>query len=68
MGRNLAGFEQKAWAIAHGFEHGGFGEVLEIAPNSLKCLLNPSKMISNSLRDCLCRFREHSRGSNIEYL
>ena len=21
----LADFEQKAWAIAHGFEHGGFG-------------------------------------------
>ena len=23
-GRKLADFEQKAWAIAHGFEHGGF--------------------------------------------
>ena len=22
-----ADFEQKAWALAHGFEHGGFGEV-----------------------------------------
>ena len=29
-------FEQKAWAIAHGFEHGRFCQVLEIAPNSLK--------------------------------
>ena len=32
-------FEQKAWAIAHGFEHGGFGQVSEIVPNSLKRLL-----------------------------
>ena len=24
-GPNLADFYQKAWAIAHGFEHGGFG-------------------------------------------
>ena len=24
-GRKLADFEQKAWAIAHGFEDGGFG-------------------------------------------
>ena len=23
-GPKLADFEQKAWAIAHGFEHGGF--------------------------------------------
>ena len=23
-GTNLADFEQKAWAIAHAFEHGGF--------------------------------------------
>ena len=29
-------FEQKAWAIAHGFEDGAFGQVLEIVPNSLK--------------------------------
>ena len=29
-------FEQKAWAIAHGFEDGGFGQVLGIVPNSLK--------------------------------
>ena len=64
-GRKLAVFEQKPWAIAHSFESGGFGQVLEIAPNSLKCLLNPSKMISNSLRDCLCRFRENSRGSKF---
>ena len=32
-------FEQKAWAIAHGFENGRILEVLEIAPNSLKRLL-----------------------------
>ena len=31
-----ADFEQKLWAIAHGFEHGGFWQVLELTPNSLK--------------------------------
>ena len=30
QGRKLADFEQKAWAIAHGFEHGRFGQVLEM--------------------------------------
>ena len=64
-GRNLAVFEQEAWAIAHGFEHGRFWEDLEIAPNSLKRFLNPRKMISTSLRDCLCRFRENSQGSKF---
>ena len=33
-------FSQNAWAIAHGFEHGGFGYVPKIAPNSLKRLKN----------------------------
>ena len=64
-GRKLAVFEQKPWTIAHAFEHGGFWYVLEIAPNSLKRLQNPSKLISNSLRDCLCRFGVNSRGSEI---
>ena len=59
-GRKLAGFEQKAWAIAHGFEHGRFWQVLEIAPNSLKRFLNHPKMICDCLRDCLCRFRVNS--------
>ena len=56
-----------AWVseIAHGFENSGYGQILEIAPNSLKCLLNPSKMISIYLRDCLCRFRVNSRGSKF---
>ena len=40
-GRKLADFEQKAWAIAHGFEHGRFWKVLDIAPNSLKRLPKP---------------------------
>ena len=31
-----ADFEQMPWAIAHCFEHGGFWQVLELAPNSLK--------------------------------
>ena len=41
-GRKLADFEQKAWAIAHGFEHGRFWQVLEIAPNSLE---TPAKTV-----------------------
>ena len=63
--RKLAVFEQKAWAIAHGFEHGGFWQVLEIAPNPLKRLLNPSKRISNSLRDFLGRFLVNSQGRKL---
>ena len=35
-GPKWADFEQKPWAIAHGFEHDGFWQVLELAPNSLK--------------------------------
>ena len=65
MGRKLADFEQKAWAIAHAFEHGGFWQVLEIAPNSLKRLQIPSKIISDYLRDLLCRFGVKSQGSKI---
>ena len=34
----MADFEQKPWAIAHGFEHGRFWQVLEVSPNSLKRL------------------------------
>ena len=64
-GRNLADFEQKGWAIAHGFEHCRFWQHLEIAPNSLKRFLNPRKMISNPLRDCLCRFWMNSQGSTF---
>ena len=64
-GRILAVFEQKPWAIAHGYQHGGFWKVLEIAPNSVKSILDPSKWISNSMRDRLCRFRVNSRVSDI---
>ena len=64
-GRNLADFEQKAWPMANGFEHGRLWKDLEIAPNSLKRFLNPPKMISNSLRDCLCQFRMNSQGSKF---
>ena len=64
-GRKLADFEQKAWAIAHGFEHGRFSQVLEIAPNSLKRLQNRSKMICDCLRDCVCWFMVNSQGSKI---
>ena len=63
--RKLADFEQKAWAIAHGFEHGRFFELLEIAPDSLKRLQNRSKMICDCFRDCLCRFRVNSQTSKI---
>ena len=63
--RKLADFEQKAWAIAHGFEHGRFCQLLQIAPNSLKRPQNRSKMISHCLRDCLCRFRVNSKGSKM---
>ena len=64
-GSKIGRFQQKAWAIAHGFEHGGFWQVLEIAPNSLKRLLTPSKMISNCLPDFLYRFRVNWQGSKI---
>ena len=63
--RKLAVLEQKAWAIAHGFEQCGFWQVLENAPNPLKRLLNPSKRISNSLRDFFGRFRVNSQVSKI---
>ena len=65
-GRKSTDFERKAWAIAHGFEHGRFCELLEIAPNSVKCLQNRSKMIFDCLRDCLCRFNVNSYGSKID--
>ena len=39
-------FDQKAWAIAHGFEEGGFRKVQEIVPKSLKRLLRACKWIS----------------------
>ena len=64
-GRKLADFEQRAWAIAHGFEHGRFWQVLEIVPKSLKRLQNRSKMISECLRDCLCRSNVNSKVSKI---
>ena len=64
-GQKLADFGQKAWTIAHRFEHGRFWQVLEIDPNCLKPLQNRSKMICDCLRDCLCRFRVTSEGSKI---
>ena len=65
-GRKLTDFEQKPWAIAHAFEQGGFSQVLEIAPNSLKLRLSAWKWISNTLRDYLCRFGVNLRGSKID--
>ena len=58
-------FDQKPWAIAHGFEHGRFGLVLGIVPNSLKCPLCACKWISNYFRDCSWRFGVNSEGSEI---
>ena len=65
QGRNLGDFEQKAWAIAHGFEHGRFGHVLEIAPYSLKRLQNHRKIISGCFCHCMCWFRVNSPGSKF---
>ena len=59
-GRKLADFDQKAFALAHGFEHCRFWQVLQIAPNTLKRLQNRSKMICDCFRDCLCGFRVYS--------
>ena len=42
-GPKSADFEQKPWAIAHGFEHGEFGYVSKIVPISLKSLLHARK-------------------------
>ena len=64
-GRKLADFEQKAWAIAHGFEEGRFLQLLEIAPNFLKRFQNPPKLDFNSLHACFRRFRVNSQGSKI---
>ena len=65
-GRKLTNFEQKPWAIAHGIEQGGFWQVLEIAPNSLKRRLSAWKWISNTLLDYLCWFGVNWRGSKID--
>ena len=64
-GRKLADFQQNPWAIAHGFEHGRFFELLEIVRNSMKRLQNRSKMIFDCFHDCLCRFRVISQVSKI---
>ena len=64
-GRKLTDLEQKFWAIAHGFEHGQFFQLLEIVLNSLKRLQNRSKMICECFRDCLCRFRVNSQVSKL---
>ena len=63
--RNLADFEQIPWAIAHGFEHGRFWQVLEIAPNSLKRFQSPHKLIFNCFGDSLCPFEMNSQWSII---
>ena len=64
-GRKLADFDQKTWAIANGFEHGRFWQVLAIAANPLKRLQNCSLIICDCLRDCLCRFMVNWQGWKI---
>ena len=64
-GPNLADFEQKAWAIAHAFEHGGFWQVLEIVQTFLKGLLCACIWISMCLRDYLNGFRVNWLGSQL---
>ena len=61
----MADFEQKAGAIAHAFEHGGFWQVLEIAPNFLKGLQYTCIRISKCLRDYLNGFRVNSLVSEL---
>ena len=71
--RKLADFEQNPWAIAHGFEHGRFWQVLEIAPNSLKRFQSPREHQLWRLFNCrfwrpilaLCRFRVNSEESKF---
>ena len=58
-------FDQKPWAIAHGFEQGRFRQVLGIVPNSLKCPLLACKCICKCFRDCSWRFGVNSEGSEI---
>ena len=52
QGPKSADFEQKPWAIAHGFEHGRFWYVSENVPNSLKSLLHTRKWICKCFRGC----------------
>ena len=59
-------FEQNAWAIAHGFEDGGFGQVLGIVPNFLKRPQYAWKWISNYFRQFWRRFTVISEWSEID--
>ena len=59
-------FEQKAWAIAHGFEDGGFGQVLGIVPKSLKRLQYAWKCISNNFQAHSWRFNVNSEWPEID--
>ena len=65
-GRKLTDFQQKAWAIAHGFEQGRFWQVLQITPKTLKRRLSPWQLISDTLRDYRCRIGMNWRGSKID--
>ena len=58
-------FDQKPWAIAHGFKQGRFRQVLRIVPNSLKCPLLACKCICKCFRDCSWRIGVNSEGCEI---
>ena len=59
-------FEQKAWAIAHGFEDGGFGQVLGMVSNSLKRPQYAWIWICNYFRSHSWRFNMNSERSDID--
>ena len=65
-GTKSTDFEQKAWAIAHGFEDGGFGRVLGIVPNSMKRSQYAWKLISNYFRAHSWRFTLNSEWPEID--
>ena len=65
-GPKSTNFEQKARAIAHGFEDGGFGQVLGIVPNSLKRPQCAWKLVSNYIQAHSWRFPVNSEWPEID--
>ena len=62
-GRNVCRFWAKTLGYSPWFWTWSISVSPANRPNSLKCLLNPSKITSKSLRHCLCRFLVNSQGS-----
>ena len=65
LGSEIGPLWAKSLGYSPCFEHGGFWQVLEIAPNCLKGLLYAYKWISKCLPDNLIGFRVNSLGSEI---